>query len=426
MLSSTFLDTAIGIIFVFLLLSLIASTINEIILSFLSMRGKMLLRGIATLLNDENLAGLVPEIYKQGKIYGLYQGDFTASVTDLKKWWLRGKTVGNLPSYIPSGSFASAFLGVMMDKASPEARAALDAARQAAMTAMTNAKTASQQASLVLNDPNSTQAQKDSARAGASAAQAAATTADLTSDMQVFHTLRLVADGLGNNKVAQPLIAMLATADDDLNKLKSAVETWYDSAMDRVSGWYKYHTQWMLFWIGLVIAVALNANTVEIAKQISQNDTLRQSLVNAAASAPRPAQRVPSQGQQTSDTAKTAPATDNTTGASSDNAGTAEQGATGNEAGSSGANAATDLPNKYKVLAQQISEVKGLGLPLGWGNVEMSTRWWAPFYWAVGWLLTAVAVSLGAPFWFDLLNKFMVVRSTVKPHEKSKEEGSKD
>ena len=36
-------DIAIGIVFVFLLLSLIASTINEIILSLLNMRGKELL-----------------------------------------------------------------------------------------------------------------------------------------------------------------------------------------------------------------------------------------------------------------------------------------------------------------------------------------------------------------------------------------------
>jgi len=33
---------------------------------------------------------------------------------------------------------------------------------------------------------------------------------------------------------------------------------------------------------------------------------------------------------------------------------------------------------------------------------------------------------LGAPFWFDLLNKMMVIRSTVKPHEKSPEEASED
>jgi hypothetical protein len=42
-----------------------------------------------------------------------------------------------------------------------------------------------------------------------------------------------------------------------------------------------------------------------------------------------------------------------------------------------------------------------------------------------GLLATGLAISLGAPFWFDVLNKFMVVRSTVKPEEKSKDEPSK-
>lgn len=44
----------------------------------------------------------------------------------------------------------------------------------------------------------------------------------------------------------------------------------------------------------------------------------------------------------------------------------------------------------------------------------------------LGWLVTALAIMLGAPFWFDVLNKFVVIRSTVKPHEKSLEEGSED
>jgi len=56
-----------------------------------------------------------------------------------------------------------------------------------------------------------------------------------------------------------------------------------------------------------------------------------------------------------------------------------------------------------------------------WGNWYLQIR--VHF---LGWLLTALAVSLGAPFWFDLLNKFIVVRSTVKPKEKSPDEASKD
>jgi len=36
----------------------------------------------------------------------------------------------------------------------------------------------------------------------------------------------------------------------------------------------------------------------------------------------------------------------------------------------------------------------------------------AAFHW-LGWVLTAIAVSLGAPFWFDMLDKFITIRSSV-------------
>lgn len=38
-----------------------------------------------------------------------------------------------------------------------------------------------------------------------------------------------------------------------------------------------------------------------------------------------------------------------------------------------------------------------------------------------GWLLTAIAISFGAPFWFDLLNRLMNIRSSVRPGEKAPE-----
>jgi hypothetical protein len=89
-------------------------------------------------------------------------------------------------------------------------------------------------------------------------------------------------------------------------------------------------------------------------------------------------------------------------------------------------------------LKANVENIASYGLPIGWNagtikNIQNdkrpSGRWeWSLFLgWSVfGWLITACAVSLGAPFWFDMLNKFIVVRSTIKPHEKSPEEKSKN
>ena len=76
-----------------------------------------------------------------------------------------------------------------------------------------------------------------------------------------------------------------------------------------------------------------------------------------------------------------------------------------------------------------------MDLPIGWNVglpkravdgkvvVPAQTDWLQTL---LGWLITAFAATLGAPFWFDLLNKVSVVRSTVKPREKSPDEASDD
>ena len=87
---------------------------------------------------------------------------------------------------------------------------------------------------------------------------------------------------------------------------------------------------------------------------------------------------------------------------------------------------------------QTKKRLEDLHLPIGWSkgwgapltrlerNDEGFSPWNDVFGPLIGWLITAFAATLGAPFWFDVLNKFMVIRSTVKPREKSQEEGSED
>lgn len=66
------------------------------------------------------------------------------------------------------------------------------------------------------------------------------------------------------------------------------------------------------------------------------------------------------------------------------------------------------------------------GAPFQAANALISDGWNLLYSHWLGWLLTIFAISLGAPFWFDTLNRLMVIRSTVKPEEKSKTQKSKD
>ena len=107
MLNSTVLEVAIGLVFCFASISLIASSINEAIASALKLRGRSLLVGIKALLNDPQFTGLAQAIYNHALINPQGAG--------------RAKSENELtskPSYIPSKQFAIAFIDVL--HATPE------------------------------------------------------------------------------------------------------------------------------------------------------------------------------------------------------------------------------------------------------------------------------------------------------------------
>src|SRR5262249_28654925 len=195
MLGSSFLDIAIGIAFIFALLSLIVSTIKELIASLISLRGKELLRGLQTLLNDTdtNPNGLVARFYNHGAIFGLFKGDFNA------------QRPRNHPSYIPAKNFVVAILDVL-----PAAAAALPAP------------------------------------------PGAPPPGGLPGGLvPLWNAARTLAGNGPTEKIGRPLLFMIEAA-TDINALSTSVEEWYNSAMDRVSGYYKYYNQWILFWIGIL------------------------------------------------------------------------------------------------------------------------------------------------------------------------------
>src|SRR5216684_4308503 len=99
MLGSSIIDIAIGLIFVYLLLSLICSAANEVIERFSKKRAKDLEKGLNEMLREP---ALVESLYKHPLIYSLFPKPYKAGA-------------GNLPSYIPARNFALA----LMDIAAP-------------------------------------------------------------------------------------------------------------------------------------------------------------------------------------------------------------------------------------------------------------------------------------------------------------------
>jgi hypothetical protein len=93
-LTLTAIDAAIGMIFVYLLMSSICSVLQEMIANVTSWRGKHLRNSIQSMLSDPTMTGLAKRLYSHPRISTL-------------------TFAGKLPSYIPSETFASALVDII-------------------------------------------------------------------------------------------------------------------------------------------------------------------------------------------------------------------------------------------------------------------------------------------------------------------------
>ena len=74
------------------------------------------------------------------------------------------------------------------------------------------------------------------------------------------------------------LVSLASDAVKDRDQLRAEIEHWFDSAMDRVSGWYKRRTQLVICALSLVVTIGLNVNTVSIADRLMSDDGIRAAL----------------------------------------------------------------------------------------------------------------------------------------------------
>lgn len=310
MFGSSILEVAIGLVLVYLLLSLICSALQESLEAWFKIRASNLELGMREILCDADGTRLTKDIYTHPLIFGSFRGGYDPTK-------VRSNSTTNLPTYIPAANFATALLDTVVRGPVNKGLA------QGAPAQELNFE------SLQMAVVNST-----------------------TLDASLQRVLLLALD----------------SSQGDLTKVQANVEAWFNNGMDRVSGWYKRRMQLVILGLGLAVAIVLNVDSLKVAGELYRNDALRAGAV--------------AQAGVVMDTGAEKP----------------------------------DLTNTAIDMLGQ------LNLPIGWADksdageeATITDLFWTVVCRFPGWLITAIAISFGAPFWFDMLNKFTVIRSTIKP-----------
>lgn len=163
---------------------------------------------------------------------------------------------------------------------------------------------------------------------------------------------------------------------DNVEVFQKKVEEWFDDVMARAKDWFGDATKWRLFYIGLALAAILNADTLQIYKSLSMNAALRDELVEKAEGFSESRESVPA-GPDTSKTFQQA-------------------------------------KEDFQITQQLFNETVQSPLGLGWSSTTpLPKDFWAWLTKILGWVFTGVAVTLGAPFWFDMLRKLLALKGGV-------------
>jgi hypothetical protein len=251
--ASTGLDVVIGLSFVFLTVSLIASSVREAIAAVLNSRAARLEDAITKLLRDPDLARR------------FYENPLVEQMSTRHSVPGRNKKVG---SYLPSRTFALALVDTLRhDQAPPD-----EVAR--AQRRVADAKE-------TLRERSDDTAARQELRAAQDALAHAWANARVPADDQLAHAWRLVLQ-LPRGALRHQAENVLQDAGNDINKLRAGFENVYDEAMERVSGWYKRRSQLIIIVVAILIAGFGNVDAIAIASRLWKDPTVRASVVATA------------------------------------------------------------------------------------------------------------------------------------------------
>jgi hypothetical protein len=337
---NTYLDTAISVILIILIFSVVTYVVQELIAFNLQSRGKMLRDSITQLMSTTNSSSTWAD--------GFFKHAEIAS--------LRRQT-DRLASYIPAGNFALAVMDMVAAK-SPVAR-----------------------------------------------------TNNLFNDVR--SGLTTFSGSEGNLFV---VVRNLADSSTDIIELQHKLEKWYNNYMDRVTGWYQSNTVKTIRVIAIVVTIGFNLNLIKITGDILHNSTLRGNLVGMAQGIADDPESITDLYTKKFEDRKNEILTQSIKTADS----------TSRKDSLIDVAAHQYTQEKIAALQSLVGDLSKTKLPLGWHGLPVFTHrtteenFEKGLVTLAGWLITAGCISMGAPFWFNLLMQLVNVRRAgIKPTDNS-------
>ncbi|MCP6758614.1 MAG: hypothetical protein NHB32_07580 [Fischerella sp. CENA71] len=165
--------------------------------------------------------------------------------------------------------------------------------------------------------------------------------------------------------------ARVKTTEEGMNALRLEIENTFNSSMERASGVYKRNAKGAAIIIGLAIAITANADAIHMVRRLSKDSALRDTITNSAGEVVLRNRNV----------------------------------------------------NLEQIRQEADEALTNISLPIGWSdaNLQQQIKWTSqskqifPYFKILalipGWILSGIAIAMGAPFWFDLLSKIVNVRN---------------
>jgi len=180
-------------------------------------------------------------------------------------------------------------------------------------------------------------------------------------------------------ELQRQIVPFLSGAGETLEDLYKATETWFDQSMTSASDWYARQSHWLSIAVAVVFAVACNIDSIAIGSALAHEPQQRAALVEVAEKTVAQYQANPSSvcPDQASE------------------------------------------PDRQRALQKCLASLQVAGADfVGWNAAAWQRMhdFSALSLAFLGWLVSGLAMSLGARFWFGVLSRVVSVRAGLDPN----------